>query len=141
MLRSYTPYLSLTYLIRIFKHVHVTTSGQNDGREVFTRKMERPDNGEAYSLAEIQMHRQRHVELEKEFILSTLITLLKTTGNKVKRLLCLYLNFIIVSHSNNAANSPPYLLKLKSSRHVKNPSPRPRPNLIELCQPRRVDLK
>ena len=67
----------LTYhssiLSGIFKYV--TTSGQNNGKEVFARKMERPDNGEA---AEIQMHRQRHVELEKEFILSTLITLLKT---------------------------------------------------------------
>ena len=88
----------LTYHSRILSGIfkYVTTSGQNNGKEVFARKMERPDNGEAYSLAEIQMHRQRHVELEKEFILSTLTTLLRTTGNKVKRLLCLYLNFHIV---------------------------------------------
>ena len=65
--------------------------GQNNGKEVFTRRTERPNNGEAYSLEEIQMHRQHHVKLEKEFILSTLTTLLKTTGNKVRGVvLCMY---------------------------------------------------
>ena len=79
----------LTRMLSVSKSYQFT--GQNNGKEVFTRKTERPDNGEAYSLEEIQMHRQRHVELEKEFILSTLTTLLKTTGNKVRGVLCLYL--------------------------------------------------
>lgn len=72
-------------LILGFKY-QITTgnfnSGQTSGKEVFERKSHTSD-GKEFSQQERAKYRQRHIDLEKEFIRATLHSVLKT--GKVRR--------------------------------------------------------
>lgn len=57
-------------------------SGQTSGKEVFERKSHTSD-GKEFSQQERAKYRQRHIDLEKEFIRATLHSVLKT--GKVRR--------------------------------------------------------